>query len=89
MRVLDLKSAAFRRALVALAPRGSAGYAAVIGVLRQLADEGTPLVGPEDRAVAIPMSVPARSVPGTDLCVLFVPGGEVVHVIGLVRRAAP
>jgi hypothetical protein len=74
MRVLDLKSRAFRRQLAALAPRESPEYQAVLAVLRELADDRVPLVGPQDRTIAIPMSVPARPVPSTDLWVLYTPG---------------
>lgn len=84
MRVLHLK----RRFLVTrdlLAPAGTADASALARVLADLMEERLPLVGPGDRSMDLPPCVVGRPVPGTDLVLCYIPAGEDVFAIALVR----
>lgn len=84
MRIIE-PSKTFLASRERLAPRGSPAYAAVVLVLRSLMDETRPLVGPEDRSVRRGVLVMGRPAPGTDLVVCYVPGGDAVTVVDLIR----
>ena len=85
VRVLDLSSPRFRRALAAFSPRGTAEYKALFDVLRELS-AAHELPGPDDVAVALPMSVMSRPIPGTHVAVVYVAGPDVLHVVALIQR---
>jgi hypothetical protein len=88
LRVLHLR----RRFLAArdtLAPAGSPEASALARVLRELMDEDVPLASPRDRAIDLPPSVMGRPVPGAGLIICYVPAGDEVHIVALVRDDAP
>ena len=84
MRLLHLSKRA-QNAGHRLAPRGTRERAALAQVLHGLTDEAIPLVGPGDREITHGSSVMGRLVPGTDLTVCYVPGGNDVFVVNIVR----
>jgi hypothetical protein len=59
---------------------------AVSAVVAELMDDHVPLVRPDDFSVLHGASIMGRGVPGTDLVVCYVPGGEQVFVVNLRRR---
>jgi hypothetical protein len=85
LRVLDLRRR-FYQTKSQLAPPGTPTHLAVIRVLRELADERAPLPGPQDHAVDLPPSVVGRPVPGTDLVICYIPAGNEVYVIAVLKR---
>lgn len=48
-------------------------------------DARLPLPGPEDRAVDLPPSVVGRPVPGTNLVLCYIPAGNEVYVLAIMR----
>jgi hypothetical protein len=87
VRALDLSRPGFRRDLKLYAPKGSAAYAAVLVVLRELGAAGPrDLPGPEDVLVRLAANVMARPVPGTSLVVAYVAGPDVLHAMAIVPR---
>ena len=71
----------------ALAPSG-APRKALAGVIAELMDDGVPLVRPGDLSVLHGSAIMGRPVPGTDLVVCYVPGGEQVFVVNIRRHPA-
>lgn len=84
MRIPHLRKA-FIDARLRLAPKGTPEHEALTGVLRSLVDESVPLVGPHDRSVPHGPLLMGRPVPGTDLVVCYVPAGNEVTLVNLVR----
>jgi hypothetical protein len=76
-----LAKAAWQR----LDPREARAVAAVIA---EMLDERVPLVRDGDFAAPHGASIVARPVEGTDLAVYYVPAGDVVFVVNIVRLPA-
>lgn len=85
MRLLHLSKKA-QNAGQLLAPRGTPERAALARTLNELGDASIPLVGSGDREVVHGSSVMGRPVPGTALVVCYVPGGDDVFVVNVVRE---
>jgi hypothetical protein len=82
LRVLNLRPR-FHISKGRLAPRGTPEHDGVIDVLRNLADERVPLVGPGDHAVPHGPTLVGRAVPGTSLVICYIPAGDNVIVVDL------
>ena len=82
MRVLNLRPR-FHISKERLAPRGTPQHDAVVGVLRDLADERVPLVRSGDHAVPHAPTLMGRPVLGTGLVVCYIPAGDDVIVVDL------
>jgi hypothetical protein len=87
VRDLFLREKAYA-AFDALAPHG-APRKAPAAVLAEMMDSDVPLVGPGDFPVACDAAIMGRGVPGTGLAVYYVPAGNDVFVVDIVRRSAP
>ena len=84
LRVLHLRRR-FYASKAIFAPAGSREERAIVRALRELADPRLELPRHGDRSMDLPPSVLGRPVKGTDLTLCYLPAGEDVFVIALVR----
>jgi hypothetical protein len=84
VRTLDLRPR-FVRERATLAPRGTPEDEAIERILDDLEDERLRLPGIADHSVDLPPYVMGRTVPSSALVVAYLPAGDVVHVIALVK----